>query len=52
MRIDLPRPRMLAVKRTPEFVAYVDRIWTLIEHDVRESISEEADVNSARPSAG
>ena len=34
-RSPLPRPRTLAVKRTPEFVAYVDRIWRLIEDDVR-----------------
>jgi NitT/TauT family transport system ATP-binding protein len=41
VRIDLPRPRTLAIKRTPEFVAYVDRLWNLIEHDVRESIDED-----------
>jgi NitT/TauT family transport system ATP-binding protein len=28
--IDLPRPRVLDVKRTPEFARYEDRIWTLI----------------------
>src|ERR1700733_14550918 len=28
--IKLPRPRALAVKRTPEFVRYVDHIWRLI----------------------
>ena len=39
--IALPRPRSLAVKRTPEFVAYVDRIWRLIEDDVRASVIEE-----------
>jgi NitT/TauT family transport system ATP-binding protein len=39
--ISLPRPRTLAVKRTPEFVAYVDRIWRLIEDDVRASVIEE-----------
>jgi NitT/TauT family transport system ATP-binding protein len=39
--IGLPRPRPLAVKRTPEFVAYVDRIWRLIEEDVRESVLQE-----------
>jgi NitT/TauT family transport system ATP-binding protein len=39
--IALPRPRTLAVKRTPEFVAYVDRIWRLIEDDVRASVIEE-----------
>jgi NitT/TauT family transport system ATP-binding protein len=33
--ITLPRPRALAMKRMPEFVAYVDRIWRLIEDDVR-----------------
>jgi NitT/TauT family transport system ATP-binding protein len=40
--IDLPRPRKLTVKRTPEFVAYVDHIWKLIENDVRESVLGEA----------
>jgi NitT/TauT family transport system ATP-binding protein len=39
--IDLPRPRPLSIKRTPEFVALVDRIWTLIEHDVRVSVIDE-----------
>jgi NitT/TauT family transport system ATP-binding protein len=32
--IDIPRPRALAVKRTPEFVAKVDHIWKLIEDEV------------------
>jgi NitT/TauT family transport system ATP-binding protein len=39
--IMLPRPRALAIKRTPEFVAYVDRIWRLIEDDVWASVIEE-----------
>jgi NitT/TauT family transport system ATP-binding protein len=39
--IALPRPRALAIKRTAEFVAYVDRIWRLIEDDVRASVIEE-----------
>jgi NitT/TauT family transport system ATP-binding protein len=39
--IALPRPRALAVKRTAEFVAYVDRIWRLIEDDVRASVIDE-----------
>jgi NitT/TauT family transport system ATP-binding protein len=38
VQIDLPRPRALALKRTPEFVRYVDHIWRLIEEDVRESV--------------
>jgi NitT/TauT family transport system ATP-binding protein len=39
--INLPRPRPLSIKRTPQFVELVDRIWTLIEHDVRISVIEE-----------
>lgn len=37
VRIELPRPRELHTKRTQEFVGYVDRIWRLIEEEVRES---------------
>jgi NitT/TauT family transport system ATP-binding protein len=39
--IDLPRPRELAVKRTIEFVRHADRIWRLIEEEVRESLGLE-----------
>jgi NitT/TauT family transport system ATP-binding protein len=39
--IKLPRPRELGIKRTPEFVRYVDHIWRLIEDDVRASVIEE-----------
>ncbi len=35
LKIPLPRPRALTLKRTPEFVALVDRIWRMIEDDVR-----------------
>jgi len=41
VEIKLPRPRELAIKRTPEFVHYVDHIWRLIEDDVRASVIEE-----------
>ncbi len=41
VRVDLPRSRELAMKRTPEFVRYVDRIWRLIEDDVRETVLHE-----------
>jgi NitT/TauT family transport system ATP-binding protein len=41
VEIKLPRPRALGIKRTPEFVAYVDRIWRLIEDDVRTAVIEE-----------
>jgi NitT/TauT family transport system ATP-binding protein len=33
--IDLPRPRQLEIKRTPEFIAYADRIWGLISTQLR-----------------
>jgi NitT/TauT family transport system ATP-binding protein len=46
--IDLPRPRALAVKRTAEFVRYTDRIWRLIEEEVRASIGLEAEQAAAR----
>jgi NitT/TauT family transport system ATP-binding protein len=39
--VTLPRPRGLAIKRAPEFMAYVDRIWRLIEDDVRASVIED-----------
>jgi len=39
--IELARPRALSIKRTPEFVRYVDHIWRLIEDDVRISVIEE-----------
>jgi NitT/TauT family transport system ATP-binding protein len=41
IRIDLPRPRDPAVKRTPQFTEYVGHIWSLIESAVRESVMEE-----------
>lgn len=41
--VDIPRPRTLQTKRTAEFQAYVDRVWTLIEGEVRSSMADEAD---------
>jgi NitT/TauT family transport system ATP-binding protein len=40
--IDLPRPRDLDIKRSPEFARYTDRIWRLIEQEVRDGIGLEA----------
>ena len=37
--IDMPRPRGLATKRDPVFVALVDRVWGLIEHEVRRAVA-------------
>ncbi len=39
--VDLPRPRNLSIKRTVEFVTITDRIWRLIEEEVREGIQRE-----------
>ncbi len=36
--VNLPRPRDLAIKRTPEFGKIVDRVWRLIEDEVRSSM--------------
>ncbi|GAB3729063.1 ABC transporter ATP-binding protein [Nocardiopsis nanhaiensis] len=41
IHVDIPRPRTLQTKRTPEFTRYVDEIWGLIEQEVRESMSME-----------
>ena len=41
VEIKLPRPRSLEIKRTPEFVTYVDHIWRLIEDDVRTAVIHE-----------
>jgi NitT/TauT family transport system ATP-binding protein len=35
VKITLPRPRTLEIKRSAEFVSLVDHIWRLIEDDVR-----------------
>lgn len=39
IRVDIPRPRQLSVKRSPKFLEYVGEIWNLIESDVFDSIA-------------
>jgi NitT/TauT family transport system ATP-binding protein len=39
IRIDIPRPRALAVKRTDAFLAYEDQIWALIESQARATMA-------------
>jgi NitT/TauT family transport system ATP-binding protein len=39
IRIEIPRPRSLSVKRSPKFLEYVGEIWNLIESDVLQSIT-------------
>jgi NitT/TauT family transport system ATP-binding protein len=36
--VDIPRPRELAVKRTPRFVELVDAIWKMIEEEVKAAL--------------
>jgi NitT/TauT family transport system ATP-binding protein len=40
--IDLDRPRDLHVKRSPTFVAYEERIWQLLEEQVRREMATDA----------
>jgi len=42
VRIDLPRPRELSIKRTAEFVRHTDILWRAIEEEVQESIRRES----------
>ena len=39
VRIDLPRPRALAIKNAPQFVDYRQRIWDVLEQEVRRSLA-------------
>jgi NitT/TauT family transport system ATP-binding protein len=43
VEVDMPRPRPLAIKRTPSFVAIADRIWRLIEEEVKASVDPQAE---------
>jgi len=39
--VDLPRPRELSIKFTPEFVRLTDQIWHSIEEEVRAGMGRE-----------
>jgi NitT/TauT family transport system ATP-binding protein len=39
LRINIPRPRGLAVKRSKEFLEYEDYVWNLIEEEVRKTMA-------------
>jgi NitT/TauT family transport system ATP-binding protein len=39
IRIDLPRPRAIELRNTPEFAAYRQRIWDLLEEQVRSTLN-------------
>jgi NitT/TauT family transport system ATP-binding protein len=40
--IDLPRPRQLEIKRTPEFIKYADEIWGLISSQLKPHLHDVA----------
>lgn len=42
IRITIPRPRPLSVKRTQGFLEYADRIWTIIQEEVLKSMGRES----------
>jgi NitT/TauT family transport system ATP-binding protein len=39
LRIDIPRPRELRIKRSPQFLQYVDETWNLIESQVKQTMA-------------
>ena len=43
LRIELPRPRALNARNLPEFVRYRERIWDLLEEQVRSSLNWKSD---------
>jgi NitT/TauT family transport system ATP-binding protein len=50
--VGIERPRKLAVKREPRFHAIEDRIWGLIEDDVKSRIGSAGDTPGMRPGNG
>jgi NitT/TauT family transport system ATP-binding protein len=50
LKIDLPRPRPLAVKRSKQFLEYEDHLWVRIEEEVRKTMAADQlvhDINTA-----
>ena len=41
IKIDLPRPRDLSIKRDPKFLQYEDRLWSLIEEEVKKTMLQD-----------
>lgn len=41
VRVDLPRPRSLSVKRSKEFLDLADRVWGIIQDEVLKSMGRE-----------
>jgi NitT/TauT family transport system ATP-binding protein len=41
IKIDIPRPRDLSVKRDSSFLKYEDRVWNLIEEEVKKTMIQD-----------
>jgi ABC-type nitrate/sulfonate/bicarbonate transport system ATPase subunit len=44
--VSLPRPREHDLRNTPEFAAYRQRIWRLLEHEVQQALGAQLDGSS------
>ena len=46
LKIDLPRPRDLSIKRDPKFLEDEDQLWTLIEEEVKKTMIQDQVVHN------
>jgi NitT/TauT family transport system ATP-binding protein len=46
IKIDLPRPRDLSLKRDPSFLKYEDQVWNLIEEEVKKTMIQDQIVHN------
>jgi NitT/TauT family transport system ATP-binding protein len=46
IKIDLPRPRDLSIKRDPKFLQYEDKLWNLIEEEVKKTMVQDQVVHN------
>ena len=46
IKIDIPRPRELSVKRDPSFLKYEDQVWNLIEEEVKKTMIQDQIVHN------
>jgi NitT/TauT family transport system ATP-binding protein len=46
IKIDLPRPRDLSLKRDPQFLKYEDEVWNLIEEEVKKTMIQDQVVHN------
>ena len=46
IKIDIPRPRDLSIKRDPRFLKYEDEVWNLIEEEVKKTMIQDQIVHN------